>query len=267
MDARYRGTVVEELLPLIGKDAAAVLKSHGASKEHYVLWLYKRAANATGVETAVVMSLCVTLLAALVTTLFENDGMTINGTTLTTLLGIAGMCAVILALTAWTMRHSTMILNQYLRSASFLHKTSTTYLQTLSRSTWNTITLFEPDIDHFRLHNAVHRKPPALTVAQQRRIAFLRPWCTLTGWIALGALTLMFFVGESSLNIVSASTLTAVGTWLTLRSIQMYMAGQIVDRCSGLTTFGKPARLIAVTAIACSLALVVIGIAGILFTL
>lgn len=257
---------MEELLPLIEKDAASVLKSHGASKEQYALWLYRRASNATGVQTAMVMTLCVTLLAALVTTLTENEGMSLNGQTLTTLLAIAGMCALILALTAWTMRHNTMVLQQYLRSAAFLHQTSAAYVRQLSHGTWSAILSFEPDLDHFRLHKAVHRKPPALTVAQQRRMALLRPWRTLAGWTALGALALLFFVGESSLNIVSAAAVSAVGIWLTLRAIQMYIAGQIVDRRSGLTTFGKPARLIAVTAIACSAALVVIGIAGIVMT-
>lgn len=258
---------MEELLPLIENDAASLLKSHGASKEQYALWLYKRASRDTGIEVAVVVALCVMLLAALVTTLTESENIAFNGQTLTTFLGMSSLCALILALTAWTMRHNTMVLQHYLRSATFLHQTSAAYVRQLSHRTWNAITTFEPDIDHFRLHKAVHRKPPALTVAQQRRMALLRPWRTLAGWTALTALALLFFIGESSLNIVSAAAVSAVGIWLTLRAVHMYIAGQIVDQRSGLTTFGKPARLIAVTAIACSVALVIIGIAGILMTL
>lgn len=254
---------MEELLPLIGKETASVLKHHGASKEQYALWLYKRASDTTGVQTAVVMALCVTLLTALVTTLTENDGIVLDGKTLTAFLAIAGMCALILALTAWTMRHNTMVLRQYLRSAAFLHQASAGYVNQLSFTTWRAIASFEPDLNYFRLHKVVQRKPPTLTVAQQRRIALLQPWRTITGWTALAALALLFFVGESSLNVVSAAAVTAVGVWLTLRALQVYIAGQIVDRRSGLTTFGRPARLISITAIAVSLALVVVGISGI----
>lgn len=266
MDARYKGTVIEKITPLLQEDAVAALKRHGVAPEQYALWLYKSAYNGVGLEVAIVLSLCVTVLAALVTTLVKNDGIALDGRSMVLIVSLAGVAALVLSLTAWSMRHQSNVLTQHLASDRFAHRTTVDYVSRIAPATFATILAFTPDLDRLRVHNSVSRKAPALTIVQQRRIALLRPLQTVAGWATLGSLALLFFVGEAGLSVVTAITMTTVGTWLLLRSLQLVIAGQIVDNKSGLVTFGTPAKLMAVFLVAFSIAIVVIGVGGILMT-
>lgn len=266
MDPRYKGTVVEKITPLIKKDAVTTLKRHGVAPEQYALWLYRRAVLGIGLEVALVLALSVTILAALIVTLINRDGVALDGQTMVMIVSIAGVFALILSLTAWSMRHSSGVVTQHLASERFAHKTTVGFITHLPYATLLAIKTFEPDLTHFQTHRTVFRKPPSLTIVQQRRIALLRPWQTLAGWTALGTFALLFFVGEHGLNVVSALVVTTVGVWLMLRSLQLAIAKQIVDHKSGLVTFGTPAKLLSVFLIAFSIAIVVIGVGGILMT-
>lgn len=262
MDPRFRGTVVEEILPFIEKDGAAVLKRHDVTKEQYALWLFRRTYDQTGVQAAVIIVLCVGMLAMLTTTLMRNGGMTLNGETVVKLFAIAATLALILGLTAWSMRHSSNVLVQHMASMGFLHRTSAEYLDGLSARTWTAIAAFEPDIDRFLVERTLYRRAPTLTRTQENRIATLRPWRRVAGFAALGSLALLFFVGESGLSIVSGLMVTLVGLWLLLGSVQVAIAGQFEDATTGLRTFGKPARFIAIIEIIFSVAVLLAGVGG-----
>lgn len=266
MDPRYKGTVVEKITPLIRKNAAAVLKRHAITPEHYALWLYRRAVLGVGLEVALALALCVSILAALVVTLINRDGAVLDGQTMVMTVSIAGVFGLILSLTAWSMRHSSGVVTQHLASERFAHKTTVEFITHLPYATLIAIKTFEPDLSHLQTHHTVSRKLPVLTIVQQRRIALLRPWQTLAGWAALGSFALLFFVSEHGLNVVSALVVTTVGVWLMLRSLQLAIAKQIVDHTSGLVTVGTPAKLLSVFLIAFSLAIAIVGVGGLLMT-
>ena len=101
------------------------------------------------------------------------------------------------------MRHSSGVVTQHLASERFAHKTTVDFITHLPHATLIAIKTFEPDLTHFQTHRTVFRKPPALTIVQQRRIALLRPWQTLAGWTALGSFALLF-LWASTVSTLSA---------------------------------------------------------------
>lgn len=267
MHPRYRGTVLDDIIPRIDTHAAMALKRQGITKEQYALWIFRRSYDRTGLQGVVVIMLSMTIIAGLIGTLLQNGGVTMDGVTIVKLLAIAATFALVLSLTAWSMRHSSSVLTQHMQGVQFLHRLSKDYIASLPPSTLRDIALFEPDLDRFHKEKTLYQKPPALTLAEQRRIAALRPWRTFAGWLSLGALALVFFIGQSGLNIVTSLSVFLVGIWLLLRACQVYIAGQFEDAATGLTTFGQPAQFIAVVEIIFSLAMVVIGIFGVVISL
>lgn len=262
MDERYRGTIMEEILPLIQKPAEKILAEHGVSKAQYALWLYWRSARAVGIEAAVVVGLCVGVVTALVATLLTQHDVNVSGRTLIILIAYASVVACIFSATAWVMRHSSGMVRQQVKNLAFLDRASTAHLSSLSPRTWDRIASFVPDIDRLRFENIVIAKTPSLRITEQRRIALLAPWRKAFGWASLLLFATLFFVGETGLSLVSALLVTLVGAWLFTCAAQIIIARQIVEPRGDVVVSGKPAKIVGIAYGVFSVCVTVIGILG-----